>query len=769
MFLKRTGIPAFAGMTANLTTFLTFITLTLFFFLFPFSVRATAIDITENTTWNEDQVVEDRVIVMGGATLTIEPGVQIKFKPGGNLRIYGDLIVEGEKNQPVIFFREKPKPEEERWMYYLTFGADSNSVIKHAIIKEAGGYSDSGSRMPGMKIRGNLEIYDSLITQNYWALEVRDDGHLKMRNSDIYDNHTTWGVEVLGHSAAADIVDNYWGDNSGPFHSSFNKLATGERINGGNLEFTPWETRGKKPIILIPGFGESLNFGKFFQNQVGRWWLFPPTKSTSALKTLLEDAGYEDEVDLFVGFYDWRKSIHQNATDYLKPIINLAKEKSGFKEVDIVAFSFGGLVSRSYVQGNSFGFDVNNLITLGTPHQGISKIYTFAAGGQLPAGWNPLLYIYLWYEQIEEGQSALGYIQNYLPSVYEIMPTYDFLKMSGSLINHQEMSITNNILQELNNGIGDLQNRVDAFFVGGTDQLTLDNIPVRPHLPNDGAFWLDGAPDPARPVPNSTEGDATVLTKSAIWGVEDIKSTLIQSQHEDLPLEAKTEIENILDIDLGETNFDFNYSEDYLIFCLASPLEVEIVDQAGHRLSREINEIENAYFYEEDPLGKKIILIYNPDTEYSMEVSGLANSDYRILAMSADANSEIVSAEISAEIALGENVEYWARRVVTDTEGNEQGDANELKIEIYEKIVADYKVLVGRVKDFYKTGFLKSWEVRQELLERILASYNFSKRDQLEEEGLMIEDIKAKVIELEVNELLDSSSSQLLLDALDEF
>ena len=757
-YLKRTGIPAFAGMTGNFITFLSLL------LLLPLFTKAAAIDITENTTWSENQIAEDRVTVAEGTTLTIEPEVQIEFKQGGNLRIYGDLIVEGEKNRPVTFFREKPKPEEERWMYYLLFGAKSHSVINHAIMKEAGGYSNSGSRMPGMKISGNLEIYNSLITQNTWALEVRDAGHLKMRDSDIYDNHTTWGVEVLGHVATADIINNYWGDNSGPYHSAFNKLATGEKINGSNLEFTPWETRGEKPIILVPGFGESLNFGKFFKEQEGKWWLFPPEKSTSALKNLFEDAGYEEGKNLFIGFYDWRKSIHQSAIDYLKPTINLAKEVSGFKEVDIIAFSFGGLVSRSYIQGNSFGFDVSNLVTLGTPHQGISKIYTFAEGGRLPAGWSPLLYIYLWYEQIDKGQPLLDYIQNYLPSVYEIMPTYDFLRISGDLIDHKEMSITNNVLQELNNRINYLKNRAKAFFIGGTGQPTLDNILVRLHLPSDGRFWLDGSPDPEIPVADSTEGDTVVLAKSAIWGVEDIKSTLIQTKHENLPLEAKEKIENILGIDLGEEPDDFDSRGDYLIICLASPLEVEIIDQTGHKISREINEIENAYFYEEDLLGKKIILIYDPDIEYSMKVSGLANSDYRILAISTDNNNEVISAEISADIALGENVEYWVKR----TE-DESGGLDESGIEIYEKIGADYKAIAGRIKDFYETGSLKSWQARQTLLEKILASYNCSKQGQSEEESLIIESTKEKIRGLEADGLIDSSSSQLLLEALDGF
>ena len=155
-----------------------------------------------------------------------------------------------------------------------------------------------------------------------------------------------------------------------------------------------------------------------------------------------------------------------------------------------------------------------------------------------------------------------------------------------------------------------------------------------------------------------------------------------------------------------------------------------------------------------------------------MKVSGLANGDYRILAISTDNNNnnnEVISAEISADIALGENVEYWVKRTEDETDEDELGGLDESGIEIYEKIGADYKVIVDRIKDFYETGSLKSWQARQTLLEKILASYNCSKQGQSEEESLTIESTKEKIRELEADGLIDSSSSQLLLEALDGF
>jgi hypothetical protein len=57
--------------------------------------------------------------------------------------------------------------------------------------------------------------------------------------------------------------------------------------------------------------------------------------------------------------------------------IGLIKEKTGANKVNILAFSMGGLVARQYLL--DFGEEsVNKLITIGTPHQGISgKIESF--------------------------------------------------------------------------------------------------------------------------------------------------------------------------------------------------------------------------------------------------------------------------------------------------------------------------------------------------------------------------------------------------------
>ena len=57
----------------------------------------------------------------------------------------------------------------------------------------------------------------------------------------------------------------------------------------------------------------------------------------------------------------------------LNDIINVVKERTGKPKINIIAFSMGGLVARRYIQ--IFGEDsVDKLITIGTPHKGISGV-----------------------------------------------------------------------------------------------------------------------------------------------------------------------------------------------------------------------------------------------------------------------------------------------------------------------------------------------------------------------------------------------------------
>src|SRR3989344_7857650 len=62
-------------------------------------------DITENTTWTQSQspyVVESSITILANTTLTIEPGVIVKFNSTG-LSVFGSIHAEGTDAEPIYF------------------------------------------------------------------------------------------------------------------------------------------------------------------------------------------------------------------------------------------------------------------------------------------------------------------------------------------------------------------------------------------------------------------------------------------------------------------------------------------------------------------------------------------------------------------------------------------------------------------------------------------------------------------------------------------
>jgi hypothetical protein len=90
----------------------------------PWSIQASALTVTNetatiggNTTWASGvHWVKNSITVNGGITLTINPGVIVKFAPGARLLINGALIANGQANNMIIFTSEKDD----------SYGGDSN-------------------------------------------------------------------------------------------------------------------------------------------------------------------------------------------------------------------------------------------------------------------------------------------------------------------------------------------------------------------------------------------------------------------------------------------------------------------------------------------------------------------------------------------------------------------------------------------------------------------------------------------------------------------
>jgi len=95
--------------------------------------------ISTDTTWtvaNSPYIVVGHLLVEKGVTLTIEPGVEVKFDGYYYLQIEGKLIAEGTKNDMIIFTSNKTSPVPGDWdSIKFMDNADNGSSISYCKIE----------------------------------------------------------------------------------------------------------------------------------------------------------------------------------------------------------------------------------------------------------------------------------------------------------------------------------------------------------------------------------------------------------------------------------------------------------------------------------------------------------------------------------------------------------------------------------------------------------------------------------------------------------
>jgi len=96
--------------------------------------------------------------VNSGSTLTIQPGVTLKFSPGAGIQVDGQLVARGTASSPITFTSASASPAPGDWTA-ISFGASSvpasydanggytgGSALQYALIQYAGGAPTSGDQ-----------------------------------------------------------------------------------------------------------------------------------------------------------------------------------------------------------------------------------------------------------------------------------------------------------------------------------------------------------------------------------------------------------------------------------------------------------------------------------------------------------------------------------------------------------------------------------------------------------------------------------------------
>lgn len=454
-----------------------------------------------------------------------------------------------------------------------------------------------------------------------------DQGYLLNKNKPYDQNHLIFpsiindsGVLKLYYSGLGS--DGTWKFNLAESISS----CTGIACNAPTPTSIPTPTpTSLKPIILIPGFLASWNGAAILHNYPQpqtNWKINSIVNEYKGIIQTLKNLGYEEDKNLFVFAYDWRKPILSIVDDLNIFIYQVTHNPSPITDFNIVGHSLGGLVGRIYTQKYNDSH-VDNLITVGSPHHGVAQMYKIVEGGEIER-FNDFMWLavkmitILNKNNIETNRQTLSKL---FPITKDLFPVYNFLKKDGHEIKIKDMKIKNELLPYYNANLTDLTNLKTVVGEKG-NTLKGFNVSCQTSLDKLLGDYPDGRPQSSF----SQIGDYTVLSSSARVNSPEI----LNLEHGEL-IYNKVGIKKILDL------LNIQYSDSQivegkgtiidtsLIFMIKSPATIEVI-------------FNGQTYPEQDGL----IFIENAQSgNYQLKVKGIATGNYQVIFGQIGKNSDV--------------------------------------------------------------------------------------------------------------------------------
>lgn len=239
--------------------------------------------ITQNTLWglaNSPYIVMGNITVNSGITLTVEPGVIVKFNGFYTIEANGIINAQGTMGNPITFTSAKPAPARGDWNTINLHG--SGNILNYVTIE----YADKGVYVPSAPLWQTPAIRNSTIRNNNTGIHLEPSTGPVIQTNTITNNN--YGIFAGCNSftgCTPTISGNSLYSNTGfnIYVFSYGTNASSKTVNAQNnwwgttdaatIEAMIWHRNDSPGLALV-------NYDHFLDNPGGNPIGFPPGAPT---------------------------------------------------------------------------------------------------------------------------------------------------------------------------------------------------------------------------------------------------------------------------------------------------------------------------------------------------------------------------------------------------------------------------------------------------------------------------------------------------------
>lgn len=408
----------------------------------------------------------------------------------------------------------------------------------------------------------------------------------------------------------------------------------------------------KKPIIIVPGFGASINLDDFVLCNVSKSHDWKPIQKYKELYydpliNTLKSAGLQENNDFYFYTYDWRQKPEDLAENFKKYLDNISLNHPLGTKFYMVGHSLGGLLLRSYVQIYADN-KAYKILTAGTPHIGTLMSYPAWENGELAMIDDKFIKLFLNYLivrcqlnplNLQSGpdfneivldnliliKSRRQVVQSIAPILKSLLPVFDYLKKSGTVVNYVNMNQKNDFL--ISHPLPTPYNLPLTDTISGNNQSTLRFFNITDPAKGDvkKGDWVDGK---IIGKENSSLGDNTILTSSS--KINGLNTFEFDGDHQDV-ISASPAINFILNflglpltLNINNSNVLKVNDENLIAVATDGIFNMKIIDSENN----EINGDNNFIFMLRPKSGNyKLVINSNSDIETKIYVMLVKKND----------------------------------------------------------------------------------------------------------------------------------------------